>query len=383
LVDRSTNLPVLKGLDVQVAVRHDDQHDRFSAHFQQPDTLLNGHARFVSTTVTAGAKVFPFPRFMIRGSYSTGAQPPALVDLVATQEVEPRFAFIDPKRGYEFGPGSFTLNYGGNPDLRAIRARTLALGAVFNPEGDHGPRISIDYSHIRRTNDYYKVDLQTVLNHEDLFPGRVTRLPLTEVDRAMGYTGGLITTIDARGANGGRLDVNTIDGRFEWTLPFAPGTLHLSSDVTLQLRNTRKDLLGNVSKLVGYVSGPLRWRANSGTDWTIGRTTVGANLQYFGSYRIESFGSGVTASYPETQGSKSVHAQLYLDIFASHRFSTYWHNRIHEFSLDLGIVNLLDHAPPYQTTGELILLTGDDDGYYSHYGDPRRRRIELTLNASF
>ena len=386
LIDRFASLPLLKGLEIQLALRRDDQRDRFSTSYSQPDTDRNGRARFASTTLTAGFKFYPLARLMLRGSYATGEQPPALTNLVDTQFATGRYAFMDPKRGNDFGfeGGDVILELGGNPSLKAIHARTLALGAVFNPDGDHGPRISVDFSHIRRTNDYYHIGFLTIINNEDLFPDRVTRAPLTDDDRAKGYTGGLVTTIDARAANGGRLDVETIDGRMDWNFPFAAGTLHLASAATLQLRNEQRDLLGSVTKLAGYVAGPLRWRANGGGDWSVGRTTIGTNLQFFSRYRIQVYGSDLAKTYAQAQGSEFVHAQLYLDLSASRRFRTHWAGSDHEMSLDFGIVDLFDHAPPYQTNGSLGLpLTGGDDALYSRYGDPRRRRVELTLNASF
>lgn len=386
LIDRFASLPVLKGLEIQLAGRRDDQRDHFSTNVSQPVTKRDGRARFASTTLTAGFKFYPFPRLMIRASYATGEQPPALVNLVGAEQVADRIGLVDPKRGNTFGLelGTFSYKYGGNPDLKAINANTLAIGAVLNPDREHGPRISIDYSHVRRTNDYYQLGLTTIINHEDLFPDRIVRAPLSNDDRAKGYTGGLITSVDGRGANGGRLDVETIDGRIDWSMPLGRGTLHLDSTATVQLRNRQRDLLGTVSKLAGYVSGPLRWRANGGGDWVIGRTTIAANVQFFSRYRVYAYRSDNARSYAQVQGSNFVHAQSYLDLYASRRFETFWGGRAREISLDLGVVNLFDHAPPYQTDGSLWqVLVGADDGLYSRYGDPRRRRIALTLNASF
>jgi hypothetical protein len=37
----------------------------------------------------------------------------------------------------------YNLLFGGI-DLKQIRARTFTLGVVLNPDGDHGPRLSLD-----------------------------------------------------------------------------------------------------------------------------------------------------------------------------------------------------------------------------------------------
>jgi outer membrane receptor protein involved in Fe transport len=79
------------------------------------------------------------------------------------------------------------------------------------------------------------------------------------------------------------------------------------------------------------------------------------------------------------QGSRYVKAQTYLDLHAGRRFRVRRGERESAFSAELGVVNILDQKPPYDAlsafTGALPL--------YSAYGDPRRRRIELSLNTSF
>ncbi len=126
---------------------------------------------------------------------------------------------------------------------------------------------------------------------------------------------------------------------------------------------------------VGYQGGPLKWRANGGGEWKIGPTSVGANLQYFGRYRAIGYSLVDVAYLAETaQGSKYVKAQAYLDLYASRRFTSRWAGADHPMSVDVGVINLFDHMPSY----EALSIS-----QYSHYGDPRQRRFELTLNAGF
>jgi outer membrane receptor protein involved in Fe transport len=380
LIAQDAAMPLLKGLQLQLAVRYDRQKVAFAPDPSVVDAPEELHARFAGTTFTAGAKFFPLPWLMLRGSYATGEQPPPLDKLIDNQSTDYLLFLTDPKRGNAILSdfGQYTLKSGGSPDLTTLRASTLALGMVFNPRGVRGPRVSIDYSHIHRIGDYVALDSDTVLAHEDYWPQRVTRAPLTDDDRALGYTAGEITMIDARGLNAGRLDVATIDGRLDWTMPVGGGTLRTTGAATVELRDSAKALFAPAVEQAGYVSGPLKWRANGGAEWIVGRTMIGTNVQYFSRYRIIDAAAVSVAYISETpQGSKYVKAQAYVDLYASRRLPIYWGGRDHPLSLDLAVINLFDHAPPYQANSSFL------GSLVSQYGDPRRRRFELTLNASF
>ena len=386
LIADAASFPLLRGLTVQIAARYDSEGFALPPEIGSldPQELHSSsvHSRLSGTTYTAGAKVLPLPWLLLRGSYATGQQPPTLQRVENVVQVSDDLEFLqDPKRGnaYFDDMGTYTILAGDSPNLTTIHASTLALGVVINPRGVGGPRVSIDYSHIRRRGDYLTLDPDTVLAHEDYWPQRVTRAPLTDADRAKGYTVGAVTMIDARATNGGRLDAEAIDGRLDWTVPAGSGTLHLYGSTTLQLRETEYALFQAPQAYVGFIDGPLRWHANGGGEWTVRRTTIGANVQYYGHYRIASSAEaalGIADLSEDPQGSRYVKAQAYVDLFVSRRFPVHWAGKDRDVSVDLAVVNLFDHAPPYQ-----------EDEYqgsmFSPYGDPRMRRFELTLNANF
>jgi outer membrane receptor protein involved in Fe transport len=381
LLSDETAVPLLRGLDLQLAFRRDVQNVDFARNPDEPDTSERISAHFASNAFTAGARIFPLPWLMLRGSFATGRQPPPLAQLVTVELSLSTILLADPKRGGAIflNDDQYLLLLGGSPDLTTIRATTLSLGMVLNPAGAGGPRISLDYSRIRRTRDVYSLTGDLVLANEERLPGRVVRDPLTDADRALGYTGGRITTIDATPINAGRLLVESIDGRVDWPFPFRGGTLRLSGAATLQRRHVRSSPFDADLELVGYRSGPLRWRANGGGEWTTGRTTIGANLQYFNRYRLlpdPSF-QIIEDFIIRAQGSRRVHAQMYLDLYASRRFPLHGPGGDQQLVLDLGIVNLFDRRPPYESNVEF------SGSRYSFYGDARGRRIELGLSASF
>ncbi|HLA71191.1 MAG TPA: TonB-dependent receptor [Steroidobacteraceae bacterium] len=383
LVDESAAVPMLRGLELQLAIRRDDQEDDFPTSPSLPDSPIV-HTRFAGTAYTAGAKVSPTSWLMLRASYATGRQPPPFASL--TDEFSGTFdsdltAGPDPKRGgAPIGSESEgTYFYGGNPDLEMARASTLFIGAVVTPGGLDGPTFALDYSRIRRTRDVRANTLEHIVANEDQWPNRVTRAPLTDADRANGFTGGLVETIDTRQSNDGAVDVDAFDLRAEWPLSFLDGQLRLYADATYHKRNVRKQRFLEDVPMAGYLNGPLKRRANGGFDWSKNQLTVGANLQYFGSTLIfdhEPFG------LPDEervllQGSARIPSQSYLDLYGSLRLPVRNLGPVDSFTLDLGIINVLDKAPPREHYGFTL------GPAYSRYGDARMRRFELGLSCHF
>jgi len=371
-------VPFLRKLEFQLAARY----DRMRYDFAVPDGSIGApfapaKTRFQGVAYTAGAKFFPVPWLMLRASYATGVQPPSLADLIPSYL--PESYLDDPKRPKSiFDTEDVPVGIDGSPTLRAVRARTLSLGAVFNPSGDRGPRFSLDYSRIRRKGDVISVDEQEILDHEDLWPQRVQRAQLTDEDRALGYTGGAITFLDARAMNAGELRVDSLEGEFDWTMPFAGGKLRLYGTANLQLRSEQVQLFGVTVNRLAYQAGPLRWRANGGAQWTVGSTSLGANLQYYSRYHGYSYDLTILADdYRTIQGSDWVSPQAFLDLDISRRFTIRGASRNRRITVDLGIVNVFDRRPAREA--EFNALWAET----SYYADPRRRRFELTISADF
>jgi iron complex outermembrane recepter protein len=379
---------LFRNLELQLAVRHDEQKDDFQRTQIYPDSGVL-HSRFAGTAFTVGAKTSPTDWLMLRGSYSTGKQPPPIVSLV---EADP-FTYgpddeglqVDPKRGgTELAEEGELLVYGGgNSKLKATHAKTVSLGAVLAPGGVDGPRFALDYSRIRRTRDLQEHNVPHILAHEDYWPERVVRAPLTDADRANGYTGGRIEIIDARVANDSATEVEAFDLRMEWPLSFLNGRLRLYADATYQKRKLQMDRFEPVVTWAGYLEGPLKRRANGGVDWSKNQLTIGANLQYFGSSLILDEPFPNLPLFPDDdevmfQGSARIPSQSYLDLYGSWRLPVQSLGSVDSLSLDFGVVNVLDKAPPRESS----YVSGRGPSY-SRYGDARMRRFELGLSCHF
>lgn len=215
---------------------------------------------------------------------------------------------------------------------------------------------------------------------EALYPGRVTRGPLTDADRSLGYTAGRVIQLDTRVANSGRTVVEAVDFQFDWALQYL-----LGEDLQIYARATWQPSIRSQTargqpwvERVGRVDGPLEWRGNAGVAWQRGRTSLELNIQYYDRYRLEYASTTLAADdarLQRNQGATHVPAQVYFDLAASRRFRIGGRDPLRSIEARLGILNLFDRNP--RIVADPALLP------YSPYGDPRGRRLELAVTANF
>jgi outer membrane receptor protein involved in Fe transport len=277
--------------------------------------------------------------------------------------------------------------YGGNPGLKSEQAVTIAVGAIFNPRGERGPRISVDYSRIDRRREAvrFPLSLTELLIREDEFPGRVSRGPLTESDARFGFTAGPVTSVDVKAVSEGRTVAEAVDLGLDWSMPFIDGTdIQLYGSATWQPRLATR--LGRGLpwlERVGFFEGPSAWRGNVGVGWTKGPLSLDLNLQAFSSYRVTfanpddvdgvRFDNAVVQRY---QGRDRVPSQAYVDLSARRRFSLEGRaGPLKSVEVRFGIQNIFDKRPPTIVSPYAVP--------YSTYADARRRRLELTASTRF
>ena len=367
------------GLEFQLAVRQD-----------WTRTILPGSKTLFATEMppfiahsgtpayTVGARFSPLPGVLLRGSISTGSLPPTSNQLGRVTNVGESYLGDAKRGGRRIGSeGAITQIDGGNPDLRPERSRSFLFGVVVTPAGDRGPRLSVDYTHINKRGEIQSFpygDVEGVLAQEATFPERVIRGPLTPADKALGFTGGPIQVVNLGLLNLGRTRIDALDITLDY--PFA---LRRLGNFSTYLKATwephyRQELVraGPFIERVGYSDGPLELRGNAGVEWSSGPWSAGLNAQFYSAYKI-------TNAYIDTinnplllsfNGRARIPAQVYVDLSGRYRFDgTGFVPRGTE--IRVGIVNLLDHRPP--TIADLYSSGA------SYYGDPRRRRIEVTV----
>jgi outer membrane receptor protein involved in Fe transport len=385
---------LFRGLELQFAARY----DRSSTAFREKVTLFepaSGAATRVERhgfNYTAGARFYPLPHLMFRGSIATGELYPTVGQLTPIRDTS-RFGRgssgggADPKRGGQTagGGGPVEILSGGSPSIKPERATTISLGAILNPSGGKWPRVSIDYSRIDRRGEVspFPLSLAALIVSEEEFPERVSRGPLTEADARLGFTAGPVTRVDLAPLNAGRTIADAIDVEFGWRMPFIAGSrIDLYGSATLQPRLKTRSRDGQPwVERIGYFDGALARRGNVGAEWRLGPLSVDLNLQFFDGYRVTYADPTNTvgrenAQVLRYQGREHVPSQVYVDLSVRRRLQlTARSAPLNALDLRFGIQNLFDRRPP--------LIANPAEVPYSTYGDARRRRFELALSSEF
>jgi iron complex outermembrane receptor protein len=407
LTDRYDGPAGLKGLEFQLALRHETGREQppIDPASVGPSDTAPQHAIQSTSVYTAGFKLYPIDWLMVRASAASGVLPPVASQLglsairytadpdiyasltgrkvLLSPDLEP----ADPRRGGQpLGiAGAYDLISGGSASLQAERARSMSAGVVVTPLPRL--RVSVDYTRIDKRQEivnFHSGDMTYFLAHENEFPGRVTRAPLTDADRAKGYMAGVVTAIDTTSFNIGQTFIEAIDAQGDYLIPTRHlGDFRLRAATTWQPRLRRKADPGSaVVDYVGYADGPLTWRANGGLDWSKGATTVGFNVSYYGRYRVyERLETPANAAILSLlQGSSWIRPQAYVDLFATHKLTLGGASGARDLLVRFGVQNVLDGSPPIVTRPIRFGFTSFN---YSPYGDPRRRRFELSLIGHF
>ncbi|WP_454760337.1 TonB-dependent receptor [Caulobacter segnis] len=381
LVSRTSSLAALRGLEMQLAARHD------SIQADIPGPVLGGPRSGYdrgATVYTTGLRVFPWDALLLRASIATGVLPPTPQQMkldsytVGLPETSVS-SDADPARGGRLigSEKPAVLLMGGSPKLRPEQARTLALGFVINPEGGRGPRISLDYTHTEKHGEIGNFgSLELLLAHEALYPDRIVRDPLTPADIAAGYTGGVIVQADTTDVNIGRTTVDAIDMHVDQAFRLGPDSrLRLFGGATWTPRLTRR--FSADTPLVKYTAtaeGPLRWRGVVGAAWERGDLALRLDGQYYGDYFAVDAGYASSKTAANLASSR-IPARIYLDATVTYRLQVAGPGATsRDVDIRFGIQNLLGQDPPAEVDSELG---------YSFYGDPRGRRFELSATARF
>lgn len=384
VLGRDQGPPLLRGLEFQLAVRYDDFKSfapiRRQLTYQPPVTRQQA-----ATAFTAGVRVFPLDRLMVRASVATGVLPPTPEQLLETVSALDAFYFrlrnwIDPRRN-GMPLGAVTVTTRGSSQLKPERARTLAFGIVVNPEGAGRPRISLDYTHIEKRDEVsyvHNFDVPYFLAHEERYPERVIRAPLTPQDAAAGLSGGVITRMETGALNIGRTTIDAIDLQLDYELTLgAEEHLRLYGSATWQPRFRRREGPDTAPlDYVGFADGTLRWRGHFGAGWSKGPFSLGANGQYYDAYYGFAAASAralTDASELEAPGVR-IPFQFYFDISAGYQFDLRGDTPFQSLGVRLDVTNVFDHQPPIDTSSDLS---------YSAFGDARGRRFAVTLSSRF
>ena len=286
--------PVLKNLEFDFAGRVD----------KYPDLKTN----FVPKV---GAKWTISDKFALRGTYAEGFRAPSLNQIVAGGAQYFLSGVWDPKR---CGPDHNTPLPGGgttqdcsrsiagtggfNPDLKPEESKSYNFGLIFSPTSNFDT--TIDFFHIKRTNEIVLGSADQALKNEDTFPGNVTR-DTAAASQLVGANGqpipgtGALLMVATPWQNQGMTDLKGVD--IEARLRNKLGewgslstTLRSTYIQSYKVQEHEGDPMHNLAGSFPGISdwalstgtAMPRWKSTLSTSWTRGDHNVNASLTYVG-----------------------------------------------------------------------------------------------------
>jgi iron complex outermembrane receptor protein len=344
------NLPIVRTLDAQLAVRWDDYSD-FGA----------------TTNPKAALRWQPLRELLLRGSWGTGFRAPPLYSLNEPSKASDVYAPLrDPVRCPVtdslddcFGVVPFTT--GGNPNLEPETSTQWNAGVVWEPA--RGLSFTVDYWNIEQEGIIAPPPTEPFDSFYARYPDRVTRGP---VDPEYPDLPGPIVAIDGSLVNLGTTQTSGFDVAFDWRLPAVEaGRFRVSLQGTYVLQyDTQLNGANYVSLVASAIDGtPVpRWRSTMTLDWN--RGPWGATLSYLMS-------SGYTELMPPpSTDTRQVGAASSWDLQARYDGFAGW-------QLAFGIRNLLDSDAPFSRT------SGFQFGFNPQVSSPLGRVFYLRGSYAF
>ncbi len=350
------NIPLLKTLEANVAIRTDNYSD--FGRTNNPKASLRWQ---------------PTRDVLFRASYGTGFLAPSLYQLFVPQTASVTAPGVsDPIRcpvthdtGLDCNT-QFGITFGGNPNLKPEESENATFGVVFEPT--NALSVSADYFKIRLNNVITNgIPYPTVLADLDQFGGLVTRGP---ADPNFPGLPGRITNILQTNINLGAVHIEGVDleahykwprmswGRFRFDIT---GTYYIRNDA----QNLDKSYSGFVSNILGaVVPGVLpRWKHYAVLSWDTGPWSASLAQTYQASYQ--------DAQTDNNNDTRRVSSLDLYDIQGAY-------NGFKNLTLTLGVKNMFDRNPPL-TNQNLTFQAGYDPNYY----DPRARFVYGSIRYAF
>lgn len=347
------NVPLLRGVESQLAVRRD--------HYSDFGTSWNPKAAL---------RWQPAKIVMMRVSVGRGFRAPSLPELYTARTT--LLAAIDSPGDPVRCPVTqldsdcnpiVTEAFGGNPQLRPVRSTQAGAGIVFEPTPNWNG--SVDYWTILLRDDIGSLDPGTIFNNLAVFEGKnVIRGP---VDPAYPGLPGPIVRVETYNQNLGQTRTSGFDVAASYRSdPSALGRFSAGLDGTLVTQWTEQlDGVGAISSVGADINGPVipRWRHTLSLGWERGAyaVTIGQTFQ-----------SGYTDENRLPDGStRRVASYTLWDLQLAYAATP-------DLKIRLGVRNAFDRDPPFTNQKDSFQV-----GYDPGYADPRGRFWYATVSLRF
>ncbi len=352
-------IPVIKNLDVQVAVRYDKYND------------------FGSTTnPKVAARWAPMPELAFRSSYSTGFHAPdfdALYGGVTTgqfnSDINDPVTCPNgiPAAGFNTdGCGIRPIINGvSNPKLKAEKSKQFSFGFVLQPAPWFSA--SVDFWKIELTDRIGALSGQALVANYDQYKQYVIRVG-GQIDSVISPTFNLAGD-KVRGADVNLTGNWTSDiGKFVATLD---GTYTQSFKSRFSAADPYTELVGNFGNTTNGFDLHVSWKHTASVTWSQGPWSSTLSQHYTAGYQSErdGFGAGFTSPLAPSR----------VDSYTLFNL-TGTYTGFKNLTITAGIRNLLDTKPSF-SAHNVDNVAGA--GWDARVGDPRLRSLILRLNYKF
>ena len=353
------NVPIMKDLEAQLAVRHDKYSD------------------FGSTTNPKVALRWqPAKEMIVRGSYNTGFHAPDFGPLYAGESRGQFNSDVDDPEFCPKNPGNVSFckirpltRSGSNPNLQPEKSKQYSVGFVVAPNDMFSA--SLDVFDVEISD---RIGVQTpayILANYQTLGNLIIRNPTTNVIEYV--RAGFINVggDKVRGADVNvTLNFRTDAGRFTAKLDGTYLDQYLTRLGPSEPWSQRVGEFGDSSYLWDL---KLRWKHNASVTWTRGVWSATLSQDYKSGYReeVDGFGSGVNLQSKGFQSQVSSYSLFNASV-------TY--TGIKNLSVTAGVKNLFDSDPPF-SLHNVDNIAGA--GWDARVGDPRGRAYTLRLNYKF
>jgi iron complex outermembrane receptor protein len=371
------NLPLLKTLEAQAAVRHDKYE------------LAGG-----TTNPKLGLKWAPSRAVMLRANYSTGMVAPSLPQRFS----EGRDSFLPTKDPHRCVEGdvyfdSFCTRYVkasnvGTKNLQPEKSTQYNLGFVIEPLKDL--TIGLSYYDIKWKNKIDVLDNTTVLDNEDgAYQAHVVRDAVTPDDIAayaalsaadrtrLGPLRGELANIKTGWVNRFQTHTSGVDLDASYTFRsntlgrikvFGEANYTLRYDTVLLADNVYINCANNTSCDAGEYGKP-RLLANVGVNWDRGPWSGTGIVKYVAGTRVDRAPSTVHNQWYDFYA-KGARIPAIATMDASLAYAGFKNMVVRG-----GANNVFNRDPAFDPASSL--------GYNDNWGDPRGRYVYVSLNYSF
>lgn len=370
-------LPVLKTVEVQLALRTDDYSDAGR-----------------TTNPKIGIRFQPIKEVLLRGSYNKGFHAPGLDDLYAPQTVtfsagaknDPLLCDANGKaiaslggvQGRDCGLQPQVQN-GGSPTLKPEKSKTWTVGAAFEPLKDL--TFSVDYWQIKMSDQIGTLPIDTLIANYTRYTANFVRcntLPVSVqdnlnrcqgLDRNSNAIGYIITTNDNIGAvniKGFDLSAgyNTKLGSFGQIALSYDGTYTKSYKYQTNPSDPYKENVGV------FIDGSpvFKWKHNVSAAWTMDNWGARMSLRNQSGYRDQNDPSTVVGG---ASFYGDVSSYTLVDLSGTYKFTK-------TTTFTLGVKNLFDKNPPFSNQSQR-----SQRGYDPRYTDPTGRALFVRAAYGF